>query len=176
MTTPKFIIAGDTHIFNYSNASYPASSWTLTFSLVGPSILSVTADADGDDYIITLTSAQTAVLTAGTYTYGYRVRQGDTAYSLHTGVISVRENPASQTPKIQVAERMLQLIESALMGQLSEGEAAESLSIGGRSISLISRAELIEERSFWLAELNRFKKAASGQGALTSIRIVAGRL
>lgn len=174
--TLAYIISGDTHQFEYDNSDYPASSWTVKYHLVGPTPLTVVATADGDTHVITISAAQSAVLTAGIYNYALRAYSGDTVYTIESGQVQVQPNPASAQSNILLAQRMLTLIEAALTNQLTDGEAMEAISIAGRSISNISRLELIEERGFWYSELYRYKNAAQGGSGIRSIELRAGRL
>jgi hypothetical protein len=70
---------------------------------------------------------------------------------------------------------MIGLIEKALLNQLEDGEAFGSMSISGRSLTLLSRKELIEERSFWQQELARYHSANSTSG-IKQIRLNVRKL
>jgi hypothetical protein len=172
-----FILAGDTHKFNWSDSSYPSSTWTLQYSLIGPSTLHVDGapQADGS-FLLTLSSTATTTLKVGTYTWTVRMVQGAEKYTVDSGTAQVLPDPAYRMVRVNIAERMIELIELALTNQLSEGEAYESLSISGRSLTSINRKELLEERKLWKAELAAYRRAMSGQQEIESIRLDIGRL
>lgn len=172
----QYIISGDSSQFTLSNSDYPASAWTLNYLLSGPTTLTVAGVASGDDFIITLTANQTTVLKPGVYSWAIRVYQGVLAYTLESGVVEVKMNPLQTTAKLNMAQQMIDLIDKALLNQLTEGEAMEALSIGGRSISNISRLELLQERATWYEELRRYKNAVTGKSTLGTIGIHASRL
>lgn len=167
--TPDFIISGDTTQFQWGpmGSMYPSSLWTATFYINGATSIVVTATKNNDDsFTITVPARQTGQLTAGTYSYAVRmVRDSDDfTVTVETGTVSVKANPAVAPQKAILAERMIALVEKCLEGQLSSGEAIESISIGGRSLSLMSRDELLKERAYWYRELERYTKAKGGSG------------
>jgi hypothetical protein len=169
---PNEIIAGDTMKVEYEHSDYPVADWTYALILVGPSTVTITGVAG----LFTLTAAQSSILKAGQYEYAYRATSGSEQYTLQTGTTRVRPSFALATTRINTAERMIDLIEKALLNQLSEGEAVEALSIGGRSLTTISRMELLKERGFWIAELRQLRNAQSGNSGIRSIRLNVGRL
>ena len=169
----QYIVAGDSGQFTFASSDYPATAWTLNYLLAGPSNLTIAGVATGSNFLVSLTAAQSTVLLPGMYSWAVRVYQGVKAYTVDSGVVEVKPNPLQLTPKILMAQQMIDLIDKALLNQLTEGEAMEALSIGGRSISNISRLELLQERSTWYAELQRYKNAVGGKSALGTIGIYA---
>ena len=68
--------------------------------------------------------------------------------------------------------RMIELIEKALVNQLSAGEAAESISIAGRSISMVNRKDLLTERAFWDSERRALVNARLGRTGIKQIEVL----
>lgn len=170
------IISGDTHKTTVSDSNYSTSLWSLKYHLVGPSTLTVDATVQGTEFLVTLSANQTSVLKPGIYQWALRASYSGESYTIASGMVTVKPNPASGTARIFIAQRMVELIEKALTGQLEEGEAIEALSISGRSITMINRSELMEERAMWYQEIEAFKRAQNGGSAIRSIRIDVGRL
>jgi hypothetical protein len=79
---PCEIRAGTTVRFTMSFTEYPASAWSLSFSLLGQASLSAQGVASGDAFTVVLTAAQTATLTPGQYNWAAKVTEtasGDVA-------------------------------------------------------------------------------------------------
>jgi hypothetical protein len=67
---PDSFSAGSTVVYRRSLPDYPASAgFVLALHLRGPGALDVEADADGDDFVVTLKGSETADLAAGDYTW-----------------------------------------------------------------------------------------------------------
>lgn len=160
------IISGDTYKVNYRHDDYDSSTDSAKLLLSGPSVLSVTGSADGSGgWNFVVSSTQTGFLQEGTYKYAFRVTNADNeSYTKETGIVGVKPNPAAQTPRVIFAERMVYAIERVLEGQLTPKEAVAigSMSVGGRSLTLLSRDELIEERARWIRILNRMRNRDIG--------------
>jgi len=163
MITP--IIAGDTYKLSFKNDEFASPAATCTFLLQGPNALQVQGTADGEGgWNFVVSSMQTSLLTPGTYTYAFRITQDGESYTKKHGPATVKPNPADTTPRIMFAEKMLYSIERVLEGQLSPKEAVaiSSMSVGGRSLTLLDRDELIEERARWIRILNKYRNGGYG--------------
>jgi hypothetical protein len=55
---------------------------------------------------------------------------------------------------------------------LSAGEAAESISIAGRSISMMNRKDLLTERSFWDRERRALINARLGKTGIKQVGVI----
>ena len=173
----QHILAGDTHKTTFQDTSYPASGgWTLKYFLNGPSTLTLTGTADVDAFDLVLSATQSKVLNPGVYTYSVRLSKDGESYTVSSGTVEVRPDPATTNATPQVAQRMVELIEKALTNQLTDGEALEAFSIAGRSLTSINRKELLQERSYWYKELERFKRASTGFSGIRQIKLNIGRI
>jgi hypothetical protein len=161
----KDIIAGDTYKVEFKTDNFQSPDATCTFLLQGPTALQIQGTADGEGgWNFVVSSMQTSLLTAGTYTYAFRVTQDGESYTKKHGPVTVKANPADTTPKVMFAEKMVAAIERVLEGQLSAKEvvAISSMSVGGRSLTLLDRDELIEERARWIRILNKYRRGGYG--------------
>lgn len=159
------IISGDTFKTTFKHDEFQSPDATCTFLLNGPSALQIQGTADGEGgWEFVVSSMQTNLLTAGTYTYAFRVTQNGESYTKKHGTASVKINPADTTPRILFAEKMVAAIERVLEGQLTPKEAVgiSSMSVGGRSLTLLNRDELIEERARWIRILNKYRNGGYG--------------
>jgi hypothetical protein len=76
---PAQLAAGETYVYTRTLDDYPASEWTLTLKLRALSkvdVLVITGVADGDDHVVTITSALSAALEADAYRGEEWVSQG----------------------------------------------------------------------------------------------------
>lgn len=175
-------VAGDSIRFTQRYSDYPSSQFTTSsLFLVGPSNFTVTGVAStpqnnphhiDNGFLFTTTAANTAFLKAGLYNFTVRVSDGTDTLTAETGTINIYANPATALSKEAICVRMIELIEKALVNQLSTGEAAESISIAGRSISMMNRRDLLVERAFWNRERQMLLKAKSGYAGIKQIGIL----
>lgn len=178
----KDFIAGDTVRFTQYYTDYPSTDYTSVLYLTGPTNLAVsgaisTPSTDPnyteDGFLYTISATQGQYLKGGIYNYAVRMNSASMAFTVESGVVNVQSNYALQASKEALCNRMIELIEKALVNQLSSGEAAESISIAGRSISMMNRADLLKERSFWDMERRALINARLGKSGIkqTEIRI-----
>jgi hypothetical protein len=169
------IIAGDSVRYVKSFAGFTSDTSTAVFTLNGSTIVTATAtasvptdvDYSPNGFVFVLTAVQTQYLKGGLYSYNIRVTEGQTVTTVESHSVTVQDNPAYTPNREAVCTRMIDLINKALLNQLSTGEAAQSIAIAGRSISLMSRQELIRERSFW----ERERRALQGRSGIIQHKI-----
>jgi len=174
--------AGDTINFTQTYSDYPSSDYTSILYINGPSLLSINGVAsttanNPDDHIdnahlFNLAPSGSAYLKSGLYNYSVRVSSGSVSYTAEVGKLTVYQNPATTISKEFICVRMLDLIEKALLNQLTTGEAAESISIAGRSISMMSRRELLIERAFWNRERQMLINSRNGYSGIKQIEVI----
>lgn len=165
----KHLISGDTFSYVLTNPEYPASRTTGTLHL-GHLQASGVANASGQ-LEFTINPESTRTLVAGIYQASVRIYQDGVTKTIQQWSVYVSSNPAL-TPVVNVAFRMVELIDKALMNQLADGEAVESLSLSGRSISFMSRTELLEERAIWIRHIER---QVTGTSGITTIPLKVSR-
>lgn len=176
-------VAGDSIQFTQTYSDYPSSEYiTSTLFLNGPSLITIagvpsTTANNSNNHIdnahfFNLAASGSAFLQSGLYTFTVRVSSGSTAQTAEIGTITVFQNPATAVSGNVICVRMLDLIEKALVNQLTSGEAAESISIAGRSISMMSRRELLIERAFWNKECQMLIKSRTGYSGIRTIEVI----
>jgi hypothetical protein len=172
---PAKLIAGDTWQWTRELADYPAPTWTATayFEKAG-STFSVLATASGTIHAFEVSSATTAPYQSGRYAWRIRVTDGATTATIEPGgYLEVEANPATGSGRDtrSWARRTVEAIECFLEGNASTAQA--SMSIGGRSISRWSLAELRDFRKDLLAEIAAESQTASnGRGRNIKARYV----
>ena len=142
-TSPKSeIFAGDSLTWTSSFSDYPANqSWVanITFQKPGETPLNITATATSTKHRFVATAEQTALLQAGTWTWGIRVTQSTTAKIVQIGEMLVRPNPAAVREETH-NEKCLRLLQAAIENRLVDVQ--ESISILGQDITKVPAAQL----------------------------------
>ena len=101
MGVPLNFFQGDTVEWDQSLAAdYPATDWLLTYKFVNAAgSIEVVADADGDNYTVTLSPAVTATYIPGDYTWVAKVTDIATGAQAHTvlaGCTSIQPDVSSR--------------------------------------------------------------------------------
>ena len=142
-TEPTAVYAGDTVAWTKVLGDYPASVWTLRYSLVrdGGSI-AITATASGDQHVVSVPAATSATWIPAEYVWTAYVTSGTDRYTVETGTIQVKANPTAggYDSRSQV-KRTLDAINALLEGRTVSD--VTSYSIGGRSVSKMAISELL---------------------------------
>ena len=145
---PTVLYAGDFWTWTKSLADYPASLWTMTYRLLGPTVYdsgaSLPVTADGDDYLIEVTAAKTGPLSAGEYQLvGILTEDGTskvtTFYDRPVRINPNAETLATSTNQTQ-AEAQYAAVDALLDGRLPKD--MENFQINGRAITRIPYEEL----------------------------------
>lgn len=164
------LISGDTYNLTYSNGTYPSSEgWALSLYINGAKPIAIDGVASSDDngWTVTIDSTRSAFLTKGTYRYTYRVSKDGESFTVESGTLQVLPNPALGKETIPHAQKMLDLVEAAMLGN---PEALTSMSLSGRSFSFMTMNELREERDYWRRELLVITRGPS-RSSIGSIRL-----
>lgn len=150
-----------------------AAGWSLKLSLRGASTLDLTAnttqvDAAGN-WLLAATGAQTAALTAGAYGWIYTATDAaGVRATLSSGTIDVQPDltlaAAGYDPRT-TAQKALGDAEAALASFKASGGRVRSYSIGGRSMTFETAAELLSLVNYWRVRVaNEKHAAAAAQG------------
>ncbi len=163
---PAEAVAGDTLEFDYSHSDFPvADGWTPTLILRGNHDFTSQAGhvtTDGNLYKFKVPAAD-FVIAEGSYRWAMYFTKDADRVTADRGTISVAANPTIAVNQKSFAERMLEIVEARLEGRLIAD--IESYSIGGRSVSKMSFAELRAYRVQLYAEI------ASERGVITDTEI-----
>lgn len=156
-------------------SDYPASTWTLVYTLINSTHkITVTASADDDDFSVAVAAATTAGYNSGTYSYQATVTD-------QTDVYLVEEGTATVNPSFSAATTLdtrthvkttLDAIEATIAGKASNDQ--QMVMIGGRQITSWSPSELLKWRavykSEYAAELKK-ERIANGLASGTKIKV-----
>lgn len=160
-TTPNQILAGVSSSWSRNLGGYPAGDgWTLSYALVkSGNRITFNSSASGDDHLIVLAPATTAAWDPGVYRFQAFVTDGTNRHLVESGQLEVLVDFTSQTtghdPRSH-AEKMLDAIEATLEGKASKDQM--SYSVGGRSITRLSPAELTDWRDYYRLEMTKEKR------------------
>ena len=158
--------AGDSATWRISLCDYPAGAgWVLSYALLSASAPKITfaAAADGDDHLVTLTSATTATWAAARYSMMATVSDGTDRATVRAADIVVLPDltVAPNYDGRSHARKMLEAIEAALESRATAEQLdLIELSIYNRT-SKRGQGVLLEYRSKYRAEVAR-EDAASG--------------
>ena len=134
---PSIIQSGDTVIFTETLDGYPASAWNADLLLTrngSPLATAFRATSSGDDYVFTLTSADTTDLAPGYANYYVRVTEIATSQieTAVSGQLFIKADPSAAITK---TDSMLALEEGRTkFRQLMAGEFS-STSFNGQSFT-----------------------------------------
>ena len=176
---PTSFIAGDTVSWTKSLADFDAAdSWALTYEFRGNIRKTITADADGSNFLATITAAISATFTPGTYyVTAYATKAGE-RFTVWQGRCEIKFNPAQGHGSYDGrshARKCLEAIEKTLEGNMAREEADYSINFGGtsRQLRLCTKPELIQARNYYLAEVRREEQAERiAQGRKSGNRIL----
>jgi hypothetical protein len=157
---PTSIRSGDTTSWSKSFAdTYPPSSgWALVYTLVLQSDaskrLQVTSTDSNNIFLATISAAQSAALTPGTYSLFGHVSKASERYQVFVGTVEVLPNIAAVlTGDIRSSvKRTLDAIEAVIERRATSDQ--QSMTINGRSLSRIPVTELIVLRDRYRTDYN----------------------
>lgn len=159
---PGSFTAGDSVTWQKTLADYPASAgWVLKYRLINAGgFIDIVSAAAGDDHLVDLAAAATALYTAGSYTWSAYVENAGKRHTVGSGTVVVQPDLAAQTAGFDTrgtAARTLAAVDAWLTSKdLSVAEFQHN----GRTLKNIPIAELLKLRSRLQAEV-RGEEAAS---------------
>jgi hypothetical protein len=175
MNIPGQLSAGDSITWqdgtahdNLGNA-LTSASWTLNYYIRGTQNLDLTASANGPGWQTTISAAQSATLSPGTFYWQAAVSNGSQRITLGTGQITITANLATaagtfdgRTP----SEIALDAINAEINARLTGG-MAEEYTIGNRSLKKTPMKDLLEMQARYktiVARDRQAQKIAQGLG------------
>ena len=177
---PREVVQGDTIRWRYNHADYPPGTWTLTYALVnsGHQTQSVTCTDNGDGtHLFTLSATASKALGSGTWHFQGKMASSGIVELVTECVIKIKRDfslTGQNYDARSTAEKILDAIDAVWEGRATSDQS--SMSIGGRSISLMSDSELLERRSYWLAVVENERAAERVAQGLGSGRRILVRL
>ena len=170
---PEEFRAGDTLKVKRSDigTDYPNDTFTAKFEARSldshTSTISVTATADGSDYLFTFPATATSSYSPHNYRFIITVTSGDDRVTIDEGTIKVLRNLPNQSADHRThSEIMVDKIQTLLEGKADSDVA--NYSINNRSLTKLSVDELLKWRDYYKAEVlreKRVERAKSGQGS-----------
>lgn len=188
MNIPQQITSGDSVTWSDSAALDAAGNtisspeWSLVYTLRGPTALTLNATASGGGWTTTMTTAQSATLSPGTYYWQASASRGADRVTLASGSVSIvanlayTVNPAIFDGRTQ-AQKDLEAVRAAMRAVISGG-ATQEYSIGNRSLKKMPMSDLIALESKLKADVvleQRRKRIAEGLDSGRSTYIRFGR-
>lgn len=162
---PLSLNAGDTLRFTRSLPEYPASSYTLAYTLRATSgdPITFSASAQGDAFLVDVPAATTATWPAGSYAMSARVSDGAgfvVSIPVAAPSFTIRPDPATSTPTTTLpwAESTLAAVETAI-AQLS-AKIHQSVTVNGTTYAYTDLEKLLSLRQRLKNEVNALKNAA----------------
>ncbi len=180
-TEPAKIVAGDLLQWKRTDlgADYANGSYTLSYKArlegTGSTVITITASASGDDYLVSVGQSTTASYTAGDYRWqAYITRDSDSErLTIDSGTFEVVANRSASTadPRSH-AKTMLDKIESILEGR-ADGDVS-AYSINGRSLTKLDITELLMWRDRYRADyLREVHRERALNGTATGSTVLA---
>lgn len=165
-TEPATIIAGDTLQFKRADlgADYPPADHTLTYEArlegAGATKISITAAADGTDYVIDEAVETTAAYTVGRYHWSaFLTRTSDSKrITIDHGTWNVAANNAAASDDPRSHNKIvLDAIQAVIENRATKDQ--ESYQIENRSLARTPLAELTKFEATYLSRVNRERVA-----------------
>ncbi len=180
-TEPATIVAGDLLQWKRTDlgTDYANGSYTLSYKArlegTGSTVITITASASGDDYLVSVGQSTTASYTAGDYRWqAYITRDSDSErLTIDSGTFEVVANRSASTadPRSH-AKTMLDKIESILEGR-ADGDVS-AYSINGRSLTKLDITELLMWRDRYRADyLREVHRERALNGTATGSTVLA---
>ncbi len=180
-TEPATIVVGDLLQWKRTDlgADYANGSYTLSYKArlegTGSTVITITASASGDDYLVSVGQSTTASYTAGDYRWqAYITRDSDSErLTIDSGTFEVVANRSASTadPRSH-AKTMLDKIESILEGR-ADGDVS-AYSINGRSLTKLDITELLMWRDRYRADyLREVHRERALNGTATGSTVLA---
>ncbi len=163
---PARVIAGDTIQWTRLLHDYPAGDgWTLAYTLINAAgKVTIAASAQGDDFLVNVPAATSALWSAGDYAWRAQVSKAGQVFTVASGRITIE--PAFSAATLDdrsAARKMLDAVE-AVLGNRASSEVAE-YEINGRQLKYLSIPDLLKLRDRLRFDVQREDAAlAAAQG------------
>lgn len=163
---PATVVQNTTVAWYVDAGEFPvADGWTLTYEFRGSTSLTVTCTTSGEQYLATITPAQSAALTVGDdYWWALYAHKGSGAtlerYEVDRGRLSVERTLGATLATYDGrshAKIVLDAIEAVIQGKASKDQ--KDVMVGDRRIARLLPAEIEQWRAFYRSEYEREKAA-----------------
>ena len=159
------LIVGDSLDRTVSVPGYSAADgWTLHYRLVSRvsgTPIALSSTADGDDHVVTATATAAALWTAGEYSWAAWVAHTDgRSLTLLSGSLTLLPNPRTASAPLDLRSAARIALEQAKAALAAWSPTMRSYTIGSRSMTFSSTAEILPVISYWKIEVQREERAA----------------
>jgi hypothetical protein len=163
---PAKVSAGLTFSKLLSLSGYPATGWTLTVALRGPSVIDLTATADGAQHHLAATAADTAAWLPGMYVYSARVSSDGVVVEVDAGRVDVLPDLAQTVGGDMRSHSriVLENIRAVLEKRATQDQARYTISTpnGPRELWRTPLPELLQLEATYAARVRAEDAAARG--------------
>ena len=158
-TEPKSFYAGDSVKWKKSLSNFPATTWTLTYTLINADqSITVTSTADGDDHLMQITPDASAGFQFGKYAFIGRVTDGTDVYAVTSGNIQVKRNLALGPTELKSQnERILDAINANIEKKATKDQ--QSMTVEGRSLTRYTFTELLTAQKYYKRIVDNERRA-----------------
>jgi len=152
MTEPNKITAGNSASWEKSLSGYPATIWTLKYSIVSAiSRYEVLASAIGENYTVSITNAATNNWTPGSYRLIGFVEKTNERVTVVDKDFEVLPNHTMPIDQRSFAEKIIEAIEATILNKATKDQL--TMSINGKSITRYAPEQLIAFRDRFKREI-----------------------
>jgi hypothetical protein len=170
---PIEIYAGDKIEFTKSYADYPATDWTLAYTLLGTEKYTFSATANAAAFDVAVTSATTNTWSNGQYRIVGAVTNGSNRFTVYSNTLCVLPNPSTVSGSYD-ARSQNQIILDAIRAKLAGASDVTGINVNGKSISRMSMLELIRAEQIYAQRVQNEKLKAqldAGYGSGRNIEV-----
>jgi|SRR6185437_6203202 len=164
---PSEITAGDTVSWARTGGDYPASAgWVLAYTLLSATaVFNITADANGDDYLIDVPLATSATWGAGAYRVQEYVTSADGTqrYTLGTYTLQVLPNAAAATVGMDTRSHAQIVLDNIKAYLETKAPVYASMEINGRKLGYYPLVDLLKLRDRYAMMVATEQRLASGR-------------
>lgn len=162
------IIAGDSLQFTTSVPDYPATSgYALTYRLVprvSGSAIVITATASAADYAVDVAASTTATWGAGEYSWHAYVEEGSARFTVGTGQLTIKPNPATMAAGTDTRTQAAKALEDLKAALAAWTPTRKSYQIGDVAMTFNTSADIVQMIGFWSRQVQSEQTAASLAG------------
>ena len=155
-TEPTELRAGDTWKWTRSFADYPATTWTLTYTLTQATTRKqIVASASGSDFSVTVAAATSAAYAEGEWSWVAAVASGSERYTLDSGTLTVLPDLAAASGGYDGRSHAVKTLAAIKAWIESKGANAGvgEYEIAGRKMKYIPITDLLKLRQAYEAEV-----------------------
>jgi len=149
------------------------SGWTLNYALRGPTQLDLVATASGQSWSTSITTVQSAALSAGLYAWVAYVTKGSERITVASAELTIEQDITLLTTTFDPrssARKALEQCEAAMSTFNATGGKVKKYEIAGRTMEFATIGELMTLHSFWQARVMTEQSQESVSKGLRSPR------